>query len=202
MSLFRKARDNGCLLLLSTGSIVLTITLAVGVTIGLPLLKVQPEIKVKPCELVKDTDGRRIGFQEPVSECDLVQPTPIISGHQFEIINADSLEPSNLPPQNVKPSRPISAIASVGNISLLDQSVNLIPNRTEINQAIKFVGKYERIPVENDWHKVKLVIENNRLMWQNAAKVSWPMSFKNNLLRKADNLAYPAQVELNRKHIN
>ena len=183
MSLLRKARDNGSLLLLSTSSIVLTITLALGVTIGLPLLKVQSKVERKPCELIMDTNDRRVQFQDPVLECDLVSSTPIIAGHQNEINNADSVKPHiNMPLQNLK-------------LPLKNQESKLIPNRVEINRATKFVGKYERTPVKNNWHKVELVIENNQLMWKNAAKVSWRMSFENDLLRKADNTSYPAQVK-------
>ena len=58
-----------------------------------------------------------------------------------------------------------------------------------------FVGVYERTPVENDWHKVEICLEeDDKLIWKNEAEKSWSLDFDGARLAKADDVEYDAQV--------
>ena len=59
-----------------------------------------------------------------------------------------------------------------------------------------FVGFYERVPVENDWHEVEICLdeETEQLMWKNEAGKTWKLDFDDEKLTKTDDDCYEAQV--------
>ena len=62
--------------------------------------------------------------------------------------------------------------------------------------ASKFIGYYERPPIENDWHEVELYIECGNLIWKNKAGFEWKMSFDGKKLVKTDDYIYKSQVRM------
>ncbi|MCB9586143.1 MAG: hypothetical protein H6718_12140 [Polyangiaceae bacterium] len=56
------------------------------------------------------------------------------------------------------------------------------------------VGEYERSPVENGWHSVTLVLENNALFWTNAGGARWSLTWMNGELRTQDDCPYGPQI--------
>lgn len=60
----------------------------------------------------------------------------------------------------------------------------------------KFVGHYERKPVENDYHTVQVSLEDNQLLWKNDNGKCWKLGFDGEKLSKTDNEVYDAQVRL------
>jgi len=58
-----------------------------------------------------------------------------------------------------------------------------------------FVGFYERVPVENDWHEVEICLdeETEQLMWKNEAGKTWKLDFDDEKLTKTDDDCYEAQ---------
>lgn len=55
---------------------------------------------------------------------------------------------------------------------------------------IKVVGDYKRFPVENNWHKVKIVHSKGKLYWQNAAKAKWSLKLIDGELWTQDDCPY------------
>lgn len=51
-----------------------------------------------------------------------------------------------------------------------DQSVNI-----EITNPSILIGKYQREPVQNEWHEVEIIMNDGVLYWVNAAQVSWSL---------------------------
>ena len=58
----------------------------------------------------------------------------------------------------------------------------------------KFVGHYERTPVENLYHTVEMLVEDDQLIWKNATGQTWKINFDGETLAKADDEIYEAQV--------
>ena len=56
-----------------------------------------------------------------------------------------------------------------------------------------FVGRYERRPITNDWHRVTVAIVDRELMWGNEANVDWPLVFREGGLWTTDECPYDAQ---------
>jgi len=46
----------------------------------------------------------------------------------------------------------------------------------QISDPSLVVGLYERIPVENEWHEVQIVLSNGLLSWHNAAGFMWSLT--------------------------
>ena len=53
-----------------------------------------------------------------------------------------------------------------------------------------FLGSYERLPVENNWHSVNVVLESSKLWWRNAANVQWGLRFSNGVLQTEGDCPY------------
>ena len=71
-------------------------------------------------------------------------------------------------------------------------TTNLNPN-TDAEKE-KFVGHYERKPVENDYHTVQVCLEDNQLLWKNDNGKCWKLDFDGEKLSKTDDEVYDAQV--------
>jgi hypothetical protein len=56
-----------------------------------------------------------------------------------------------------------------------------------------FVGRYERRPVQNDWHRVEVLREGDALLWSNAAGVRWGLTFEEGVLRSVADSPYGQQ---------
>ncbi len=55
------------------------------------------------------------------------------------------------------------------------------------------MGQYERLPVQNQWHKVEIVLINNLLRWQNDAGSNWSLSIIDGELWTGLDCAYGVQ---------
>ena len=58
-----------------------------------------------------------------------------------------------------------------------------------LNQS-DLVGIYTRLPVQNDWHSVSVILDENQLWWQNAAGFQWRMSFVDGVLQTEEDCPY------------
>ncbi|MCU0664428.1 MAG: hypothetical protein MUC50_19125 [Myxococcota bacterium] len=56
------------------------------------------------------------------------------------------------------------------------------------------VGYYERLPVENDWHKVNVTLEGGALRWGNAAGVSWSLNLVDGVLTTGSDCPYDVKT--------
>ena len=65
------------------------------------------------------------------------------------------------------------------------KKINFIDNEPSI-----LVGEYNRLPIENDWHKVRVILENGSLRWINEADVSWSLEIINGELWAGDDCPY------------
>ena len=64
------------------------------------------------------------------------------------------------------------------------------------DQKQKFVGHYERKPVENDYHTVQVCLDGDQLLWKNDHGSCWKLGFDGEKLSKTDNEEFDAQVRL------
>ena len=60
-----------------------------------------------------------------------------------------------------------------------------------------FVGYFERRPVENLYHTVEIILNEDQLVWKNDSDQSWKIDFDGEKLAKADDEVYEAQVFYN-----
>ncbi|MEM7147013.1 MAG: hypothetical protein AAF591_17915 [Verrucomicrobiota bacterium] len=52
--------------------------------------------------------------------------------------------------------------------------------KQDSDTSTNFLGQYEQVPVENDWHKVTIERDTGgKLLWKNAAGRSWPLELRN-----------------------
>lgn len=56
-----------------------------------------------------------------------------------------------------------------------------------------FVGSYKRLPVENDYHDVRVTFDGTTLAWTNAANVAWPLFWADGLLQTDATCPYGEQ---------
>ena len=66
------------------------------------------------------------------------------------------------------------------------------PAQRVINRLTEqaLVGLYERDPVENGWHTVTVVYEDEQLWWTNAANARWRLSFEDGVLQTQEDCPY------------
>ena len=60
-------------------------------------------------------------------------------------------------------------------------------------EAAELVGRYQRLPVEDPFHDVTIVRADGRLMWTNAAAVSWSLGWQDGRLSAGEDSPYGAQ---------
>jgi hypothetical protein len=76
---------------------------------------------------------------------------------------------------------------TLGESAIPDGSAPIIPSRKRDRKGkqldsllASLVGKYENVPVENDWHKVTIEPgDNGNLRWKNGAGISWTLELRN-----------------------
>lgn len=69
-----------------------------------------------------------------------------------------------------------------------DEGADLLQDKALLTRDL--VGKYERKPVLNDWHKVEITLESNRLWWKNAAGKRWSLTYVNGILKSGTDCPY------------
>ena len=60
------------------------------------------------------------------------------------------------------------------------------------------VGRYQRDPVENGWHKVEVLLEGSTLLWANE-ELRWPLVFEGGRLASHESGPYgvdPIEIHL------
>ena len=57
-----------------------------------------------------------------------------------------------------------------------------------------FIGSYQRVPVENEWHKVNLILRKGQLIWKNIAGVQWNLVLNGGVLETDSTCPYGKQM--------
>ncbi|MEC9398524.1 MAG: hypothetical protein VX475_12940 [Myxococcota bacterium] len=57
----------------------------------------------------------------------------------------------------------------------------------------EIAGRYERTPVQNDWHRVTITESEGALTWTNAANVSWSLNIDGDILESGPDCPYGVQ---------
>ena len=68
------------------------------------------------------------------------------------------------------------------------------PLKEKSNNKAKFVGHFQRRPVENGYHDVELILERDVLIWVTKIGSRWELKYDGRILRKSDDTVYKAQV--------
>ena len=68
------------------------------------------------------------------------------------------------------------------------------PLKEKSNSKAKFVGHFQRRPVENGYHDVELILERDVLIWVTKIGSQWELDYDGRILRKSDDTVYKAQV--------
>lgn len=63
----------------------------------------------------------------------------------------------------------------------------------ELTDPAVLVGSFERRPIQNGWHDVEIILENESLIWQNAASVSWSLEIIDGELWTGSDCPYGVQ---------
>ena len=95
-----------------------------------------------------------------------------------------------------KKSEEKSESSDSGSESESVKSTKSLKTQAGAEEKQKFVGHYERKPVENDYHTVEVCLDGDQLLWKNDHGSCWKLGFDGDKLSKTDNQEYDAQVIL------
>ena len=63
------------------------------------------------------------------------------------------------------------------------------------NSKNKFLGHFQRRPVENGYHDIEVILEGDVLVWVTKIGSQWELEYDGKTLRKSDNTVYKEQVD-------
>lgn len=76
----------------------------------------------------------------------------------------------------------------------LYETLRVRPPTLDGVEAADFVGRYERRPVQNEWHEVTIAWDGTTLSWANAAGVSWELVWDGTELSSVASSPYGRQI--------